>query len=283
MIEFKPNETSIIRANTINIGDGVYFGDNTNIDITGNLNIGDYSYFVNGVIIRGNNCSIGKHFFTMAHNNQILTIGGGGSSYNDDANIKIGDRCVFHNNHINIAKEINIGDDVGLSPNVDIITHGFWYSVLEGYPRKFEGVNIGNNVIVGWSSKILMGVNIVDNCIIGANSTVSKSLLVSGIYAGSPSVYIKNIAKPSDEDRNLLLLDIINEFNLVLNKFNIKSKLEKIDVNIIRLNDFYINVADFSYHGSENQLTHNLRDFLRKYGIRIYTENQFSTKWTINE
>lgn len=138
-------KNSFIEATNIHIGQKFEIGTNVHIHVRGTFYIGDYSRFGNDVDIQGEEVIIGDHFF---HLTSGLRIGGGGSQF-PDAKLKVGDRCVFHNNYINICKPVIIGDDVGLSPDVDIITHGFWNSVLEGYPVNYKSVEIGNGVIVG--------------------------------------------------------------------------------------------------------------------------------------
>ena len=66
-----------------------------------------------------------------------MVIGGGGSNF-PYAKLHIGDRMVCHTGHINLASPVTIGNDVGLSHDVDLITHGFWYSILDGYPRNID-------------------------------------------------------------------------------------------------------------------------------------------------
>jgi hypothetical protein len=42
----------------------------------------------------------------------------------------------------------------------------------------------------------------------------------------------------------------------------------------------HMNVETFDYVGHENEDTDDFRDFLRKFGIRIYTHRPFKSKFT---
>ena len=169
-----------IKASRIQIDEGVNFGSNIDISIAGELNVGRYTNLGSDLQIKGNNVSIGEHFY----HSRGLRIGGGGSDY-PTSNIAIGDRCVMHNNFLNVYREISIGDDVGLSPEVAFITHGFWKSVFEGFPYKFASIQIGSGVIIGYRSVVMPGVNIANDCVIGAHSNIVKTIDRKGIY-GNP-------------------------------------------------------------------------------------------------
>ena len=185
--EDKKKNIEII-AKSINIGKNVQFGNNISVRLKGAFSIGDYSRLGNDVQIRGNNVHFGKHMFHSSG----LRIGGGGRQH-PNANFKLGDRCTIHNNFINVCEPVEIGNDVGLSPETSFLTHGYWQSILEGYPASFSGIKIGNGVIIGYRSLVMMGVKIADNSVIGAQSVVTKSIKNTGIYGGVPAKFIKEI------------------------------------------------------------------------------------------
>lgn len=258
-----------INADKIEIGESVSFGKNINVKLKGTFRIGNYSRLGNDTEIFGNNVSIGSHLF----NSSGLRIGGGGRQH-PDANFLIGDRCTIHNNFINVCEPVTIGNDVGLSPDVSILTHGYWLSVLEGYPAKFDGVNIGNGVIIGYRSVIMMGVSIADNCVIGANALVAKSILQKGIYAGNPAKFIKEITIPTFEEKVELVNTMLKHYSKISAYHNINPNI-MLDYPNIKINDFVINVETFEFEGIEDSETDDFRDFIRKYGIRIYTSRPF--------
>ena len=278
MIYEDKSKNIYIEAEDLHLGKDVTFGNDIFIKVTGKFHLGDYSHLGNFAKMKGNDIVIGKHFYYSPLDNLGLIVGGGGSN-SAESNLVVGDRCVFHNNHINICKSVNIGDDVGLSNYVDIITHGFWYSVLEGYPAGFEGINIGNNVIVGWRSTIMPGVNITDNVVIGSNSNVIKSLEESkSVYVGNPAKFVKKIEEPDYDTKLDMLKNIVSEFQEFVKSYHINELKFKIDYPTLTINNFKINVKDFTYSGEEDEITDAFRDFMRKRGIRIYTNRKFNFK-----
>ena len=266
-----------IIADEISIGELCSLGKDIYVRLKGKFSLGNYSRLGNNTEIYGNSVEFGEHLFNSAG----LRIGGGGRQY-PNANFKIGDRCTIHNNFINVCEPVIIGDDVGLSPDTSIITHGYWLSVLEGYPAKFAGVKIGNGVIVGYRCVLLMGVEIADYCVIGANSVISKSLMQKGIYIGSPAKFIAEIKPLNVENKKKKLEEILNSYKPIASYHNIKSEILT-DYPFVIINEFKINVETFEYEGLEDEVTDDFRDYIRKWGIRIYTKRPFVSKFNIED
>jgi UDP-3-O-[3-hydroxymyristoyl] glucosamine N-acyltransferase len=115
-------------------------------------------------------------------------------------NVKIGDNCRIGSG-VNIvrgsANETTfIGNDTCLAPGC-MIGHGTWIG---------KGTHLANGVTTGGSSKIsnssFLGCNSTvspgvriesSDVIVGAGSLVSKDLLESGVYVGSPCKRIKSV------------------------------------------------------------------------------------------
>jgi acetyltransferase-like isoleucine patch superfamily enzyme len=265
------NKNISIVADKIQIGESVILGKNIHIRVKGEFSIGNYSRLGNNTEIYGNNVFFGEHLF----NSSGLRIGGGGRQH-PNANFKIGDRCTIHNNFINVCEPVEIGNDVGLSPETSIITHGYWLSVLEGYPASFAGVKIGNGVIIGYRSVLLMGVEIADFCVVGANSVVSKSLLQKAIYAGSPAKFIKEIKSLSLEKKQSTLLKVLEEYMPIAQYHGINPEFT-VEYPKVKYRDFIFNAETFEYDGIEDEETDDLRDYIRKWGLRIYTKRPFQS------
>ena len=160
--------------------------------------------------------------------------------------------------------------------DVDLITHGFWASVLEGYPRLFEGINIGNNVIVGWKTIIMSGVTICDNVVIGSHSTVTKSLTTEkGIYVGSPAKLVKTVVEPSYTEKLLILDSVVKEFKTLMSYYDVDKLDTKISWPILTVNDLNINVVNLTYTGTHDKTSDAFRDFARRYGIRVYAPHGY--------
>ena len=263
-----------ILADEIDIDESVEFGKNISVKVRGKFKIGKYSRLGDNAFLRGNNIIFGKHLF----NSSGLRIGGGGKQH-PYANFKIGDRCTIHDNFINICEPVDMGDDVGLSAEVAIITHGYWLSVLEGWPACASGIKVGNGVILGYRSSILMGVTIADFIAIGANSTVTRDLHRKGIYAGTPARFIRDIIPLALHQRIEKLHEIINKYSFISKYHCINPKIEII-YPYIEINEFKFNVETFEYEGAEDEETDDFRDYIRKWGIRIYTKRPFRSRFS---
>lgn len=264
-----------IEAADLLIGENVKFGRDINIKVRGKFQLGSNSIVGDRFSANGEEIVIGEYFYNGPTDSRGMIIGGGGSNF-PYSKLSIGDRAVCHTGHINLANPVKIGNDVGLSHDVDLITHGFWYSILEGYPRLFKGINVGDNVIVGWKTVILSGVTIADNTVIGSHSTVTKDLLEPrSIYAGSPAKLIKSIKEPSMEEKKSMLEGIIYDFKQLMEYYEVERLELSCDYPNLKVNGLVINVKDFSYEGEHDAISDAFRDFARRYGIRVYAPQGF--------
>ena len=279
MMKFIDTDKNVyIEAADLQIGDNFKYGTDINIKVRGLFKIGNNCVIGDRFSANAEELIIGDYFFNVPTDSRGMVIGGGSSNF-PNAKLKIGNRMVCHTGHINLAEPVVIGDDVGLSHDVDIITHGFWASVLDGYPRNFSGVTIGNNVIVGWKSIIMSGVTISDDIVIGAGSTVTKSLSISkGIYAGTPAKFIKNIEEPTLFNQISMLDRIVTEFRNLLQSYEVGEVYIFTNYPYVEINDLKINVKEFTSDGNHDVVSDAFRDFLRRYGIRIFAPHGFLFK-----
>lgn len=85
---------------------------------------------------------------------------------------------------------IEIGNHVGITHGVTILTHGYDWAVLKTVYGDVLGsagkVTIGDNVFIGMNTTILKGVHIGSNVIIGAGSLVSRDIPDNCVAAGNP-------------------------------------------------------------------------------------------------
>lgn len=92
---------------------------------------------------------------------------------------------------------VEIGDNVQITKNVTILTHGYDWSVIKHKYGEICGssgkVTIGNNVFIGFNATILKGVTVGNNVIIGANSLVNKNIPDNVVVAGNPAKVIMSI------------------------------------------------------------------------------------------
>ena len=274
MIHEDKNNNLFIKANVIQIGDDVSFGNCIDIRLHGDFKIGDRSHLGDDVSIRGNNVSIGCDLF----HSRGLRVGGGGRQH-PNANLRIGDRCTIHNNFINVCENVEIGNDVGLSPEVSILTHGYWLSVIEGFPAKFAGVKICDGVIVGYRSLIMMGVTIGAMAVIGAQSVVTKDVKPRSVYAGNPAKFIKSIIPITYEERVTMIDHILKEYKKISDYHSIAPVIT-FDYPVITVNKCQFDVELLSITGQEDVETDDFRDFVRKWGFRFYSKRPFKSVWS---
>ena len=109
---------------------------------------------------------------------------GGMFKMRDGAKIRVrkGAECIIgnnvsvnSNNMIACHERIVIGDNVQLSPNVQIYDHDHDFRVeggLKAMKYKTSPIEIGNNVWIGANTVILRGTKLGDNCVVGAGSVI---------------------------------------------------------------------------------------------------------------
>lgn len=112
--------------------------------------------------------------------------------------IEIGDRTEFNNN-LMIKSEgagIRIGRDGLFGAGVEIFDsdfHALDPARRQSGPPRMAPVQIGDNVFVGMSVKILKGVTIGDDSVIGAGAVVSSSIPAGVVAAGNPARIVREL------------------------------------------------------------------------------------------
>ncbi|MEZ5561392.1 MAG: acyltransferase [Gammaproteobacteria bacterium] len=115
---------------------------------------------------------------------------------------------VFEYCYINVERPVTLGRNVGVGGGTYIFTHGYWLSLLHGYPVAYGDVTIGNDVWLPWGCFILPGVEIGDGAVVGARSVVNRSIPAFALAAGSPAKVIKdraNVEVTIDQRVDILL------------------------------------------------------------------------------
>ena len=269
--------TGIVKAVEKNIDETVKFGSNVSINCE-KVTIGKFATIGNNVRIQCRELEIGDNLF-MADG---VEVGRGGSTgYN--STVKIGNNVgIFENTIINPSEPVEIGDNCGIGADVMIWTHGAWLDVIQGFPVDFGPVKIGSNVWLPARSIVLPNVSIGNNVVIGINSIINRSLPGGCFAAGAPckvikeNVYPKNI---SDEALKEMALNIITEWtNLIsykgINDFFIQYEFGKIYLSYNEWETIYY-LREKTMEGDTNEVAEDLRDFLRRRGIKIYTNKLF--------
>ncbi len=283
----------IVKNGRFHAGTDLQCGEHVVIDVAEEVIVGNRVVLGDNTYLCGRRIEIGSDFYGYSWGHPLnemrgsqyeLSSGwleiGRGRIDEEDAILTVGSRCTFHNNRIDLARRVTIGDDVGLSPDVCIYTHYYWQSYLEGYPCRHAPVEIGDGVIVGFRSVILPGSEIVMNCVIGAQSVVSGRLNETGVYAGNPAKLIKQISSVPEDDKEEMLVELLSEWysSLDYRGYNvIYSKRLNYPLLVIDGCTFDVKTGTVEVMSGmrETEYTDDWRDFAFKRGLRFYTQRPF--------
>ena len=280
---------SKITANQIDIHPSVKIGDNVTINCD-TIKIGKFSVIGNNITINCKSFEAGDRLYIC----DGVEVGRGGCT-GPNSNVKIGNNVgIFEKTIINPSESVDIGDNVGIGGEVMIWTHGAWLDVSKGFPSDFGPVKIGNNVWLPARSIVLPNVTIGDNVVIGINSIINRNLPEGCFAAGSPCKVIKENCYPrevSEDELEKIVMNIIDDwFELHEDKGIVDVKVEydsyrkiitlKKGIDETWFTHFDIDTKEMI--GISNEVSEDLRDYLRRRGIKIYTNESFKSikpKW----
>jgi len=272
-----------INAKTIDIGKHCYIGKNVRINVRGIFKIGNCSYIGDNCVIDCQDFIAGEYLY-MSKNVEV----GRGGNKNPDSIVTIGNHVgIFEDTIINVNSPINIGNDVGIGAEVMLWTHGAWLDPLNGFPCEFGPITIGDNVWLPARSIMLPNTSIGSNTVIGIGSTITKNIPSNCLAAGTPCNVLRENVYPnamSNESKILFILNILDYW---------KTKLVK-HKNIIISDVYYDNEQDCIIlkqqshitkyfvtskiiEGYINEVSEDLRDYLRRNGIKYYTGLPFKS------
>ena len=262
----------------MNIHPSAHIGKNVNIECN------DFTLGPNSVI--KDNCTIRcTKFYAdeglyMCENVEI----GRGGCFGPNSKVHIGKNVgIFENTIINPSSEVFIGDNTGIGAEVMIWTHGAWLDVMRGFPADFGPVTIGNDVWLPARSIVLPNVKIGNNTVIGIGSIVNKDIPEGSLAAGSPCKVIKENHYPKklspDEKLNIIDNIILDYRNLAKYKSLIVDLEFTEDIIILTHSegDTVYNLKNRTMTGNINELSEDFRDYLRRRGIKIFTNNKFKS------
>jgi len=275
------SKNAIIESNDIQIGKNVVIGDNVEIRCPEKIHIGDNSVLTKDIKINCTSFEAGEYFY-MTERCEI----GRGGCYGPNSRVKIGKHVgIFEGTVINPSEEVEIGDDTGIGGDVMIWTHGAWLDVLQGFPSDFGPVKIGSNVWLPARSVVLPNVTIGNDVVIGINSIINRSLPDGCFAAGSPCKVIKENVYPKElsqgEKTNIvegIIKDwlVLCEMKGITRTIKIRYESEKIFLNQGYDETIY-NIEERNIQGHMNDVAEDLRDYLRRRGIKIYTGKPFKS------
>jgi acetyltransferase-like isoleucine patch superfamily enzyme len=270
-----------ISARNITIEDNVIIKDNVTIHCLDSLHIGKFSILGNNVNIQCNSFFCDEWLY-MCDRAEV----GRGGCFNPESNVKIGKHVgIFEGVVLNPNSELTIGDDCGIGSECMFWTHGAWLNPLNGFPKDFGPITVGHNVWIPARTIVLPNVTIGDNVVIGTNSLINKSIPSGSMAAGIPGKVRQENAYPkklSNEQKSAILNDIKTTWLNLLKFKNVDiTRISlKIDekINIVLDTEYgsnYFDLDNKTIQGESNNISEDLRDFLRRNGIKIYTDKHF--------
>ena len=154
---------------------------------------------------------------------------------------------------------------------------------MQGFPADFGPVKIGKNVWLPARSIVLPNVEIGANTVIGIGSIVNRNIPEGSLAAGSPCKVLKENYYPKQLTSNekLNIIDnIIKDYRKLAEYKSLVVDLEFTEDVIIlthsKGNTIY-NLKERTMTGNINELSEDLRDYLRRRGIKIFTGNNFKS------
>ena len=215
-----------IGLGSIVMGEDVQIGDHTSIgffdiirgrriDIGSHVSVGSASYIRTSDIELGDGAVLTEQVFI------------GGQQEMEGSKFKLGrNAIVMYLTFINTFRPVTIGDDSGIGGHCIIVSHGTWSNAFDGYPVKFEPVEIGERVWLPWRVFVMPGARIGDGCVIGANSLVSGEIPPYSLAVGSPARVVKSDfpTAPSPEKKAAIFDELVNELlsHFRFHRFDIK-------------------------------------------------------------
>jgi len=268
-----------INANNIDIHETVEIGNNVRINCD-TIKLGKFCKIGNNVTIDCTTFESDEWLFMW----DGVEVGRGGC-YGPNSSVKIGRGVgIFENTIINPSESVEIGDNCGIGAEVMIWTHGAWLDVLQGFPADFGPVRIGKNVWLPARSIVLPNVSIGDNVVIGINSIINRDLPSGCFAAGSPCKVIKEKVYPkkvTPSEQSILIKNIVGKWYDLHETKGIDGVQTKYETGKIKLiqgqNVTIYDIGNKTIKGYINNVSEDLRDFLRRNGIKIYTDRGFTS------
>lgn len=287
-----------IRFESARIGSDVSIGKNTCIS-SDELRIGnDISIGIKNKILAPEKCIIGSHTnwgnkcnvtarsFEAGNYLQFydeILVGKGGK-YEPDSRLKIGSGCfIGARTMLNVSDHIDIGDNVGIGDECCLWTHGAYLDVMKGFPAKFAPIEIGNNVWMPARTVVLPGVRIGSSVVIGINSVVNKDVKDGSFAAGIPIKILYHNRYPvklNESEKKKILEDIIDDYRKIIAYKELPVSVEYSGGTIsLKGNDSdeatQYDIKTMQIKGSIDEFGEDLRDYLRRRGIKFFTSKRF--------
>lgn len=295
---------AVIRARRLYVGDAVEIGEQCYIEadsvyIGPAVRIGGHTHIVSGEVILGEGVTVAEHV--------VVDLSGGRSTESRllvGPGSLIASRAL-----INTCREVVLEEETAISPGAMLFTHSFWQSILDGYTASFRGVRVCASSWVGAGCQVLPGVTVGPGSIIISNSTAVEDVPPFTLVAGVPAKVVRRrIRRELDHGQLVRLLrGILEEFarhlefkgcgvsrmtnpegySIIFSDGNTRNLIlwggENPPANMasnavvvalggemaIPDQGSVFNVSQKQFLGVEDPLAHELRNFLRRRGIRF--------------
>lgn len=227
---------------------------------------------------------------------------------NPDSRLLAGPACVIGSGAlINTCREVLLDTESAVSPRCMIFTHSFWQSILDGYGARFLPVRIDSNAWVGAGSTLLPGIRVGSGAVVMSNSTVIGDVPAETLVGGVPArVMRRHIRRQLDSEKKRQIVagllppfaehlrargcqvDASGESSLLITLADATEHRVRLaaatDATPPRAREVVLSVSrwpsgpgdgtvfDLDLHrmsGAENPLVFEMRNFLRRFGIRF--------------
>lgn len=220
------------------------------------LVIGDGTIIRAHAEIYGRRVVLGRECFV----DEYAVIGGGSAR---DGELVAGDWLhMGMYSQINTARDVRIGDEVGIGIGTRIFTHGAYLSEWDGYPVDFAPVTIGSEVWLP-QAVVMPGVTIGVQVVVAAGSVVVGDL-PGGVLAGG--VPAKIIRRGAYGPRRVLPS---RDRRMILERICAEAGVEAKVTEEILVGDVTFNMFRRSIQGPADESSERLKDQLRRHGIRF--------------
>lgn len=246
----------------VSIHPSVVINPEARINVSERLEIGEGSAIGYGALIEGRDIRLGRHAWI----DEYAHIGGG-SCFEAQSLLAVGD--FFHMgkySHVNTARPVRVGDEVGLGIGTKVFSHGAYLSAFEGFPYGFAPVTIGSRVWLphAWVNP---GVTVGDDVVVAAMSLVNRDLPSGCLAGGIPVRILKEGAyprTPSETERSALYREVALVFGRDLD-----CKGDTISVVDSQGRSTTFGLATRTIQGPATPDADRLRNILRRFGIRF--------------
>lgn len=255
------HESTIIECDHFEVGENTYIGPNNKITCK-KFVAGDYFYMTERVDVGRGGCT--------GPNSEVI----------------IGKNVgVFEDVVINPSEKVTIGDNVGIGTGCLLWTHGAWLDITQGYPADFGPISIGDNVWFPARSIMMPNTNIGSDCVIASGAIVTRDIPSGSLAMGAPCKVVRENFYPKPDHEVGAQLDEIMRvwYDELLPHKRINRDVVTIErfKNLITLTDgdnyTSFHTENKTMSGDVTALSEDLRDFLRRRGVKIYTGAKFKS------